>query len=146
MQKWCALITRTYKICVQPEHVQMHMDGVKRYIHCTLGLSRIRNFTNRFDSYKNKYKNLDFWIISIQLLGIDYLYKFYLKLIISNTSKIFNTWRYINFITFIGIQRKVIKFWSLWDKKNNTKENSVICLWKINKMNCTYTTLTGLDK
>jgi hypothetical protein len=33
-----------------------------------LGLSWIRNFSNQFDSYKN----LDFRIISIRLLGIDY--------------------------------------------------------------------------
>jgi hypothetical protein len=68
-----------------------------------LGLSRVRNFSNRFDSYKN----LDFRIISIRLLDIDYFHKLNIKLTISNASKYM---KIHNFSTFIGIQRKV-QFW-----------------------------------
>jgi hypothetical protein len=75
-----------------------------------LGLSWIRNFSNRFDSYKN----LDFRIISIRLLDINYFHKLNIKLTISNASKYM---KIFNFSTFIGIQRKVQFWFFLWGNK-----------------------------
>ena len=102
-----------------------------------IGLSRIRNFSNRFESYKN----LDFRIISIRLLDIDYFHKFYIKLTISNASKYMKT---NNFSACIGIQRKVqFLFFYETVKQYKWKYNYMFIKNSLNKLHLYSTDWSG---